>query len=63
MYYVIVILFGVSHSTHSPLSSRQGMTLLQAVAWVVGYLQEDFALTVKGWAAGLALALLVCRDL
>lgn len=34
--------------------------LFGAVAWVVGYVQGDFQLTFYGWAAGLALSLLVC---
>lgn len=33
--------------------------LFGAVAWVIGYIQNDFQITFYGWAAGLALALLV----
>ncbi len=31
-----------------------------AVAWVVGYMYNDFQLTVNGWAIGLVLAILLC---
>ncbi len=33
--------------------------LFGGIAWIVGFLQNDFQITVYGWAAGLALALLV----
>ena len=33
--------------------------LFGGVAWVYGYIQGDFQVTFYGWAAGLALALLV----
>ena len=31
-----------------------------AVAWIVGYVQEDFNYTVYGWSVGLVLSLLLC---
>ena len=31
-----------------------------AVAWVVGFIHDDFGITVKGWAIGLGLALVLC---
>jgi signal peptidase complex subunit 1 len=31
-----------------------------AVAWVVGYLYNDFQMTVNGWAIGLTLAIVLC---
>ena len=34
--------------------------LFGAVAWVVGFLKEDFYVTVLGWGAGVALATLLC---
>ena len=33
--------------------------LFGGVAWIVGYVKGDFQVTFYGWAAGLALALLV----
>ena len=34
--------------------------LCGAIAWVVGFIQGDFSLTVYGWAVGLGLSLLIC---
>eukprot|EP01032_Pedospumella_encystans_P015213 gene15213-17419_t len=34
--------------------------LFGGVAWIVGYVKGDFQVTFYGWAAGLALALLLC---
>jgi len=33
--------------------------LFGGVAWVIGFVKGDFQVTFYGWAAGLALALLV----
>lgn len=33
--------------------------LFGAVAWIVGYVQNDFVVTFYGWAAGLAISLVV----
>lgn len=33
--------------------------LFGGIAWVYGYLKEDFTLTFYGWAVGLLLSLLV----
>ena len=30
-----------------------------AIAWIVGYIKEDFYVTVLGWSVGLGLALIV----
>ena len=30
------------------------------IAWIVGYVKEDFQLTVYGWAVGLGLSLILC---
>ena len=30
------------------------------VAWVVGYIYNDFQMTVNGWAIGLTLAIVLC---
>mmetsp|Transcript_48095 Transcript_48095/g.79952 ORF Transcript_48095/g.79952 Transcript_48095/m.79952 type:complete len:116 (-) Transcript_48095:241-588(-) len=31
-----------------------------AIAWIVGYVQQSFLITVYGWAGGVALAVLIC---
>ena len=31
-----------------------------AIAWIVGFVANDFQLTVWGWAVGLGLALILC---
>lgn len=31
-----------------------------AIAWLVGYVKNDFQVTVNGWAIGLVLALILC---
>jgi len=33
--------------------------LFGSVAWIYGYVKEDFVLTFYGWAAGLVLSILV----
>jgi hypothetical protein len=74
IYYFLTILFGVrcrrkvsvARATHHlaftppfrgpPLSPA---LLVQAIAWVVGFVQGDFTLTFYGWLGGLVLSLLV----
>mmetsp|Transcript_17859 Transcript_17859/g.38887 ORF Transcript_17859/g.38887 Transcript_17859/m.38887 type:complete len:96 (-) Transcript_17859:89-376(-) len=34
--------------------------LLGAIAWVVGYVKNDFYVTYLGWGVGLVLSLLLC---
>ena len=34
--------------------------LFGAIAWVVGFVHEDFSLTVYGWSIGLGLSLILC---
>jgi signal peptidase complex subunit 1 len=34
--------------------------LFGGVAWIIGYIKNDFVITFYGWAAGLALALVLC---
>ena len=34
--------------------------LFGGIAWVYGYIHEDFGLTVYGWSVGLGLALILC---
>lgn len=34
--------------------------LFGAIAWIVGFVQKDFTLTVYGWAVGLAFAMIIC---
>lgn len=63
MYYVIVILFGVTfvHLTWTVMWFYvvDDWWLPQVVAWIYGYLEKDFSLTVYGWMGGLGLAVIV----
>lgn len=66
LYYIIIILFGVRCSDCDPVFSGlyiyyllSAVCCAQIVAWIAGYMDDNFYTAVNGWLGGLALAVVV----